>query len=155
MKSPYWPEEFDIPQNMPELGKAKRLLAVFRRTINKDSPARLKEWFLKFVANEGEVLTPEALNLALNYVELREPALDFRRVVGIAKTQFTGLQPGEGVAVVLEEGDGRTRATLTAITADNEVCLGEDGKPYVVVETQAVAEDLKAAFGDKPLLVLK
>ncbi|MBR6021684.1 MAG: hypothetical protein IK066_04615 [Kiritimatiellae bacterium] len=155
MRPSYWPEEFDIPLNMTEIRKSRRLLAVFRKTVSKDSLIRLKEAFLKFLTNEGEVLTPEALDLAMNYVELREPTLDFRRVVGIAKTQFTGLKPGEGVAVALEEGEGMTRVTLTAITADNEVCLGEDGKPYVVVETQTVAEDLKAAFGDKPLLVLK
>lgn len=148
-------EEPKMETPMPGTNDVRNIVAAFLAQAGKRLVRDLIPAILEYARNIGEVLSPESLKMAMNYVELQVPSLDFPKLVEIAKENFTGLNRGEGIAVVAEGTAGAKKVSMVALSASNEVCLGESGKPYVVIEAGCLAGDLVAAFGGKDMLVLK
>ena len=138
------------------LDEAKDALAKFFADVGKRMSKDLLKSVVDHAKKAGKVLSPSALKLAMGYREICEPALDLEQTIRIVKSQYTTLKPGDKVAVLIgKEENGLFKLSMMAVSADNHVCVGTSGKPYIEVRTPMILSDLKTAFGDKEMLVLQ
>ena len=109
----------------------------------------------EFLKKGGKAISPDAIRFALGYSEYNEESVNLERLIAIVKEKYTGLKPGDGVAVLIGKDEGVFKMQLMAVAPDKTVYAMGSGKPYVVINTTKVAPDLRKAFGDKRMIVLK
>ena len=109
----------------------------------------------EFLKKGGKSVSPDAIRFALGYSEYNEESVNLERLIAIVKEKYTDLKPGDGVAVLIGKEEGVFKMQLMAVAPDKTVYAMGRGKPYVVINTAMVAPDLRKAFGDKRMIVLK
>jgi len=100
-----------------------------------------------------EILSPEAIKIALGYHEISRESLSFADLVSIVKQNYS-LTPGIKVCVLKSINNGITNLDIVACSADNHVMFNTT-HPWCHVIVCAPAADLLKMFENKSMLVLQ
>lgn len=100
-----------------------------------------------------EVLSPEAIKIALGYHEISRESLSFSDLVSIVKQNYS-LTPGIKVCVLKSINNDITNLDIVACSTDNHVMF-DATHPWCHVIICAPAADLLKMFENKSMLVLQ
>lgn len=101
-----------------------------------------------------EILSPEALKLALSYREFSCESITFKELVSIVKREFT-LSQGMSICVLKTEKENKFHEfDIMACSSENEILFSATC-PWCHVIVAIPDPELVKMFGEKSMLVLK
>lgn len=96
----------------------------------------------------------ETLKAAWNYKEENVAKISFKELIAWVQDNIKQDKHG-GVVILKEKGKQRALSLKVMLLDKAEKPLSNLGDPYLVVETDAMDEDLINNFGDKDMVILK
>lgn len=112
----------------------------------------LVDFVRKQVDKAKEILSPDAIKLALAYEEKCLESLEFKDLVAIVKKTYS-LEPGKRICVLMTKGE-ITKFDIVACNEKNEIEFSMMS-PWCHLVVANPSAELIAMFGDKSMLVLK